>query len=874
MTIIKKLFTTALALLFSTTVNAYFVVDGIAYNIISWSDRTVSVVYTSGYHSYSGEVIIPPTINYNSTQYTVTRIGDKAFDCATELTRVIIPNSVTTIEASAFRGCKSLVSIEIGDRVTEIGNEAFSGCYALTHITIPNSVKTLGENAFSGNNLTQITIGNGLETIGDYAFNLSQKLESIRIPQSVKKIGNSAFWRCDSLKHVYIEDSCSPLFLGAGSISYNYDDGLGFFKPTGLETIYIGRDLEYEANDSKKGYSPFYKVETLKSVTIGGNVTSLAKNLFKECSNLTEVIIANGITSIEESAFYNCNSLSKIVLPNSTRTIGCRAFASCDNLAEVIMPKMLTNIENYSFSACGSLRKIVLPDSLTNLGERAFYGCKILTEVNIPQNLTIIKDGTFESCQNIEEIIIPNNITTIGHSAFRNCENLRNIVLPKNITSFSDLIFSESNNIETIYCLSRKAVTGSENIFSQDAYNNAILYVPEDREPAYSKTEPWSNFYIKPIKSFNVTYLLDGIEYARYTVESYSEIPIPGIPTKEGYTFTGWSDIPPYMPTKDITISGSLTVKSYAVKYIVDGEIIATDSIKYGNTIPLIEGPTKEGYTFSGWRNVPETMPAQDIEITGTFSINSYTITYIVDGKIYATDSIIFNSDVVLIEIPQKEGHTFSGWSYAPKKMPAEDITISGSFTVNYYTLTYMIDGKTISSESIAYGTSITPMDNPQKEGYTFSGWSNVPTTMPAQDVEVTGTYKINTYALVYIIDGEIFATDSLTYGSKIILRDEPSQEGCTFSGWSDVPETMPANDVEVYGSFALTHISDNTKEISVKIQKNNLILSGAYNYMISILTPNGVLVKKIDAYAGEIITLDKGIYLVYINNKAIKVKL
>lgn len=229
--------------------------------------------------------------------------------------------------------------------------------------------------------------------------------------------------------------------------------------------------------------------------------------------------------------------------------------------------------------------------------------------------------------------------------------------------------------------------------------------------------------------------------------------------------------------------------------------------------ITPIAAPVKEGYTFSGWSEAPATMPANDIVISGSFEINTYVVTYLVDGKTFATDSIVFNGDVNVISAPEKEGYTFSGWSYAPKKMPAEDIVISGTFSVNYYTITYLVDGEEYKSEQVAYGAEIKLLDAPVKEGYTFSGWS-------------------------------------------------------------DAPMTMPAEDITIIGSFVATGISNVSADAAVKVNGNSITLFGANNSTVTIYSTSGALVEKIDCYDGEEIILGKGVYIVRVGGKAVKVKL
>ena len=156
---------------------------------------------------------------------------------------------------------------------------------------------------------------------------------------------------------------------------------------------------------------------------------------------------------------------------------------------------------------------------------------------------------------------------------------------------------------------------------------------------------------------------------------------------------------------------------------MVDGKEHHTASIAYGTELTAIEAPTKEGYAFSGWSELPETMPAEDVVITGSFTVNSYSVIYKVDGEVYRTEEVVYGSKVVLIDGPTKEGHTFSGWSELPETMPAGDVVITGSFTVNSYSVIYKVDGEVYRTEEVAYGSKVILIDDPTKEGHTFSGW-------------------------------------------------------------------------------------------------------------------------------------------------------
>jgi hypothetical protein len=254
---------------------------------------------------------------------------------------------------------------------------------------------------------------------------------------------------------------------------------------------------------------------------------------------------------------------------------------------------------------------------------------------------------------------------------------------------------------------------------------------------------------------------------------------------------------------------------TYTLTYKVDNEIYKTVPVEYGTAITPEADPAMEGYTFSGWSNLPETMPNHDVEATGSFTINSYTLTYKVDGEVYKTLSVAYGSTITPEAAPTKEGYTFSGWSEIPETMPANDVTVTGTFSVNSYTLTYMVDGEEYKIYTVEFGTSITPEEEPTKEGYTFSGWSKIPETMPANDVTVTGTFSVNSYTLTYMVDGEVYKTYTVEYGTAITPEEEPTKEGYTFSGWSEIPETMPAHDVTVTGTFSInSHTPDSNEPI------------------------------------------------------------
>ena len=112
------------------------------------------------------------------------------------------------------------------------------------------------------------------------------------------------------------------------------------------------------------------------------------------------------------------------------------------------------------------------------------------------------------------------------------------------------------------------------------------------------------------------------------------------------------------------------------------------------------------------------------------------------------------------------------------------------------------VDGEEYKTASVTYGTAITPEAEPTKEGYTFSGWSEILNTMPAEDVTVTGSFTINQYLLTYILEGEEYKSYEIDFNTALTPEPVPTKKGMTFSGWGDVPETMPAHNVTLTGSY------------------------------------------------------------------------
>ncbi len=729
-----------------------------------------------------------------------------------------IGKNVNQLSGSIFANCMKIsqLSIENGDDLLSCTSSLFSG-------TAVDSIY-LGRKVSDSSLFSWITtpfslrIGNSITEIDDRSLS-SCKIASLYIPNSVMKIGASSFYGCNNMSSVVLEDGCEVLAFTDGN-EFNF---------CALEKLYIGRDITYPVNKS-----PFVtNKERLTNVEFGKTVTIISDSEFTGCKSIQALNFPNSLTKIGAYAFYGCDALTELNIPSSVSEIGYNAFKLCRGLTSVTLEDGLdlltfTTSETSAFSLDfldSPLEKVYLGRNINYASNSSpFHLSSTLTHVTIGANVTNLGSKLFSGCPALKDVVsYPQSIPSTGNYVFTE-DYLCNATLHVPAASFR--LYKESypwnkfNKIVSIegiplpYFLTY-IVDGE--VFKTYEYNEGDTIIPEEypTKEGYTfsgwseipETMPAHDLIVTGsfiINSYTLTYIVDGKEYKKIQYEYGAVIMPEASPEKEGYTFSGWSEIPATMPAHDMTVTGTFSVNSYSLTYIVDGEEYKKMQYEYGATITPEAEPEKEGFTFSGWNNLPTTMPAHDVMVTGTFNVNNYQLTYIIDGKEYKILKVAYGTIITPEAEPIKEGYTFSGWTGLPETMPAHDVTVTGSFTVNSYKLTYMVDGQEYKSYSVEYGAAITPESGPEKEGHTFSGWTDLPETMPAHDVTVTGTYTVNSYTLTYVVDGQEYKSYSIEYGTAITPEAEPEKEGYTFSGWSEIPETMPAKDVTVTGTFSI----------------------------------------------------------------------
>ena len=341
---LKHLFTALLLLCCVGTATAHeFEVGGIYYYITDDTNKTIEVTNVDEYSDeYTGNVVIPESVTYNGTTYSVTSIGHYAFFRCTGLKSITIPNSVTSIGNSAFYNCTGLTSIEIPNSVTSIGDNAFEDCTSLTNVVIGNSVTS----------------------IGDYAF-------------------NATAW--------YYNQSDGVVY--AGKVLYKYKGTMPSNTSITIKDGTLGivdRAFEYCSG--------------LTSIEIPNSVTSIGDHAFAYCYGLTSIEIPNSVTSIGDYAFFCCYGLTSITIPNSVTSIEDYAFYNCTGITSITIPNSVTSIGYYAFQYCTGLTNVVIGNSVTYIGDGAFSGCTGLTSITIPNSVIYIGWGAFENCTGLTSI--------------------------------------------------------------------------------------------------------------------------------------------------------------------------------------------------------------------------------------------------------------------------------------------------------------------------------------------------------------------------------------------------------------------------------------------------------------------------------------
>lgn len=355
---------------------------------------------TAGNARYLEEIVIPESYNGKP----ISTILENAFNGATNLKKITIPSTITSVGENAFDNCGKLTYNEY-DGARYLGNDSNP------YLVLVDAKET---------SIVKCTVNNSTVAICDDAFYNCANLQVLTIPNSVTSIGARAFYNCSRL----------------GAI--NFPEGSTFI---GSET--------------------FYGCTSLESINIPASVSNIGTSAFANCKSLTTVTFAKNstLTNIGNAVFSNCIKLKTITLPKNVVNIGDHkankntdgVFYGCESLESVVFEEgsSLNQIGNYAFDACESLTTIKLPDTLTKLGISAFRSSGIKT-IALPNSLTSIGQETFYACTSLEEVTLGNATNSIGIKAFASCSKLNSIELPESVKYVGSSAFYQCSSLSSL----------------------------------------------------------------------------------------------------------------------------------------------------------------------------------------------------------------------------------------------------------------------------------------------------------------------------------------------------------------------------------------------------------------------------------------
>lgn len=405
----------------------FFSVDGIRYLI-----EDDHAVVARQDKELAGDINIPATVNYEATEYNVTRLlspedsesgGGGAFqECL--ITGIVLPASITEIPNQTFSKCTQLSSVNLPNTLTKIGDYAFDGCSGLKAIVLPETVKELGTGAFNEcSTLSTINIPAPVTTLSDELF-LNTAIETFEIPANITRIGAYALAN-NTLTKV------KSNIRDVRTISY---DVTSFGNVTKA-------DLEVPAG-GKVVYQEYYPWMDFKTITEFGEDTGEAlvpdqrhvvingiRYMLKDGKALVAIQPVNleGDIIIPATISYESTDYPVTAIQDCYWSYGShmndergayhqsyRGAFTDTQITSVKLPASITNIGKFAFYRAEVLKQVELAEGLTTIGDWAFAHCTALTDINIPSTVTVLPYGALAYTEGLKDLVVSEGVTTIG----------------------------------------------------------------------------------------------------------------------------------------------------------------------------------------------------------------------------------------------------------------------------------------------------------------------------------------------------------------------------------------------------------------------------------------------------------------------------
>lgn len=504
--IIQKLWMAMAMLCLTISASAYdFEVDGIQYDITSFTDLTVKAISLSS--DSTKNVVIPNVVSFNGRSLSVTELGDSFASDNSLIKTVSVGENIKTIPNNAFRNCISLEKADIRASLN-ISSGAFLGCESLTEIIFSDNIIRIDSNAFSGcSKLESIQLPESLAILGEAAFKDCAKLNNVNI-NNVEEINSFSFSGCKSLSEIKLSNNLAAI-------------GRNAFEGTAFETFIIPNSV------SSIGPNVFNDCTCLKSVTLGNGITYLPQ-CFLGCVMLSYVRFEDGDSFISMApgnelyaqksysreqyiykGYFSDTNVKKIYLgrnfenytssPSNWQDIFSNPFIGASNIEEIKIGSLVNTLPSIkdkwfntygTFECCSGLKKIELGSALETISNYCFKDCTSLDSISIPNKVKQIPFGTFAGCTNLSFISFGYYCEEISSSAFNGIEALQTI---------------------NFYGVNPPKYSGT---FSNKEYILTKIFVPKNSKSKYEDTTPWSNFWnITEDANLLAYFTIGGIRY-------------------------------------------------------------------------------------------------------------------------------------------------------------------------------------------------------------------------------------------------------------------------------------------------------------------------------------------------------------------------
>ena len=588
-----------------------FLYNGLWYEVNSEENPTVSVIeplgirMPQGNEPYSGDVVIPSTVEYSGITYTVNEIH--GLYSSSKLTSVTIPESVTYIRNNALVGVKNINysglaegspwgaltvnGIIDGDFIYSDEQKSSLSAYIgqNSDVVVPTGVKTIEASAFAYSDVISVVIPDGVVSIGNRAFRSCERLTSVTIPESVTSIGEFAFAFCYDLVSITLPETVTSIGYGAfqGSMmNVNYS-GSAEGSPWDAQTINGLVDGDYiYLNAEKKEIS--YYVGQGGDVVIPDGVTSIGDFAFAYNDKLVSVTIPESVVSIGTDVFWG-SKINIVDVPETVTSIDEDAFSGVKNVVYLGVAEgspwgatVANGVVDGDFVYFDAEKKKMagyigsgmvanVPEGVDSLPDGLFEGCKNLTSVTIPGTVSTIPSNTFIDCPNLTSVTLSEGVKTIKDNNFIECEKLLTLTIPESVTEIGDFNFIDCSSLTKIIFKPKECPRGQ---WPHCSFRGAVpgyiyMYVPCEAMESYL------NYYFFKTSGSTEDYLKYLAERGWYIECIQTDVPYI---TKEQQTVAIVND--------HIVVNG----EAPAFVYTIMGQKIANQNLKAGVYFVVIDG--------------------------------------------------------------------------------------------------------------------------------------------------------------------------------------------------------------------------------------------------------------------------------------------